>query len=125
MASFRSKPSLTSLIAFVLILSPLVYVLSYAPAARVLRRTIDVRIPPTPAELMTTALVSFEPVQIPCADGSLYPAYKPVDWLIDNTPLREPLFFWADICGVRDAFEHGARLRRQFPPGSWRTEYVP
>ena len=46
------------------------------------------------------------------ADGSTYPAFKPVDWLIDNTPLREPLFLWAGIWDVRGEFdwEHSFRL---------------
>ena len=31
--------------------------------------------------------------------------YRPVDWLIDRTPVRGPLFFWADRWGVREEFE--------------------
>ena len=37
----RSKPSLTSLVAFFLIVTPIVYVLSYAPVARVCQRTVE------------------------------------------------------------------------------------
>lgn len=32
------------------------------------------------------------------------PAYRPVDWLIDNTPFRPLLFNWADLWGVGDDF---------------------
>ena len=32
-------------------------------------------------------------------------AYKLVEWLIDETPLREPLFWWADVWGVREHVE--------------------
>ncbi len=28
------------------------------------------------------------------------PKYRPVEWLIDDTPLQEPLFMWADVWGV-------------------------
>ncbi len=31
--------------------------------------------------------------------------YAPTNWLIDYTPLRAPLFAWADVWGVRDDFE--------------------
>lgn len=27
--------------------------------------------------------------------------YRPVEWMIDNTPLAEPLFRWANCWGVR------------------------
>ncbi len=33
------------------------------------------------------------------------PGYRSVDWLIDNTPLRKPLFVWADFWGVGNYFE--------------------
>lgn len=49
------------------------------------------------------------------ADSSLYPIYKPVDWLIDNTPLRNPLFSWAEVLGVREEFDDGAEHRDSDP----------
>jgi hypothetical protein len=45
------------------------------------------------------------------ADGEQYPAYLPVDWLIDRTPLRQPLFWWAGLFGLRDEFELAHALR--------------
>jgi hypothetical protein len=84
------------MVALLLIAVPVVYVLSYAPVVRICRRTI-----PT----------GFDSGYTPTADGSLYPMYKPVDWLIDNTPLHDPLFSWAEICGVREDFEMGEFIR--------------
>ncbi len=77
----RRRPSITSLVAFFLIVSPLVYVLSFAPVVRI------------------------------CGQRSLYPAYKPVNWMIDHTALREPLFIWAGIWGVRDEVEANSIAR--------------
>jgi hypothetical protein len=45
------------------------------------------------------------------ADGEDYPAYKPADWLIDNTPFDKPLFAWASLWGVGDQFQSAARRR--------------
>ena len=80
------KPSLTSLVAFFLIVTPLVYVLSYAPVVRT--------------------------GQVICGRSTVY---RPVDWLIDNTPLRNPLFIWAGLFGVRRDFEI-AGVRRMIEP---------
>ena len=44
-------------------------------------------------------------------DGSDLPVYRPVDYLIDETPLREPLFLWADLWGVREPFEFASAVR--------------
>lgn len=60
-----------------LVLLPLVYVLSYAPAYRIGK----------PAGWS----------RIDCQSA----VYRPVEWLIDNTPLDEPLYRWADLWGVR------------------------
>ena len=79
MPSPRTKPSLTSLVAFFLFVLPLVYVLSYAP---VFRFTGD------PG---TGFFGSRKGWQEP---------YQPVEWLTDNTPLREPLLFWAGLWGT-------------------------
>jgi hypothetical protein len=39
------------------------------------------------------------------------PFYRPVDWLIDNTPLRPLLFYWADLWGVGDDFRFNHEWR--------------
>jgi len=31
------------------------------------------------------------------------PVYRPVHWLMINSPLRHPLIKWAEVCGVRYA----------------------
>ena len=96
MPSPRTKPSKTSLVAFAMLL-PVVYVLSYAPVMRVCGRTLPAgQLPPIGVEVP------------PLADASLYPAYHPVDWLIDNTPLRKPLFWWADLWGVGDYLRYNS-----------------
>lgn len=96
----KRRPSSTSLVAFALIVSPFVYVLSYAPFVR-----FSGRAEMGPAErLASLRRWEFENHAFG-TEGSLYPAYKPVDWLIDNTPLREPLFLWAGLWSVRDEFE--------------------
>ena len=102
----KRGPSFTSLVAFFLIVSPIIYVLSYAPIVRVCGRPI---VPAAIPDGTSGVIVWF--VGEPMADSSLYPAYKPVDWLIDNTPVRRPLFVWAEVWGVRDAFEIGYLLR--------------
>jgi hypothetical protein len=38
--------------------------------------------------------------------------YGPVEWLIDNTPLRELLLVWAAVWGVREEAEHASTLRK-------------
>lgn len=68
-----------------------VYVLSYAPVYRVemVRQNS-----PTPL-------------------GVWRSAYAPVDWLIDNTFLREPLLRWSELWNVRAFLEsdsHGRKL---------------
>ena len=82
MPSPRTKPSFTSLVAFGFVLLPFVYVLSYAPVVRA--------------------------GQVTCGNCT---AYRPVDWMIDNTLLRDPLMAWAQTCGVRPEFEF-AEIRR-------------
>lgn len=104
MSSPHTKPSRTSIVAFAMILLPVLYVVSYAPFVRVCAGTYT--------ERRTHRISVLDPsdVILP-GDGSRYPAYKPVDWLIDNTPIRGPMFWWADIWGVRDELERGADAR--------------
>jgi hypothetical protein len=41
----------------------------------------------------------------------LQPLYKPVEFAIDDTPLREPLLWWADLSDVRGSLEYESDLR--------------
>lgn len=108
-------PSRTSLVAFFLIVTPVVYVLSYAPVVKVCGRTaefpVDGRSLGLDIRSMDSVVVPLVIVNQPLADGSLYPLYAPVDWLIDNTLLREPLFFWAGLWSAGDEFEKGRSFR--------------
>lgn len=101
------KPWLVNL-AFIAVLLLLVYPLSYAPVVRLGGGNQDV----TP-----TVFMSMHGPIIDYADGSRYPIYVPVDWLIDHTPLRQPLFWWAALFGVKEDFQSAY---------NWRTaEWVP
>jgi hypothetical protein len=44
-------------------------------------------------------------------DGADIPVYGPVDRLIDETPLRKPLFLWARLWGVETEFEYAYMYR--------------
>lgn len=70
----RSKFPVVATLVLVLLLCA-AYVLSYAPAVRFMRLT--------PGESM---------------------AYRPVDWIMDRVPFRDPFLAWADLCGVGDEF---------------------
>jgi hypothetical protein len=37
--------------------------------------------------------------------GANWVFYRPVDWLIDHTPLDGPMFAWAELWDVRMQFE--------------------
>lgn len=91
--------------ALVLIVGVL-YVLSYAPVVRICQR-----------EVVLGILVTEEPEgrihRVRIADSSRYPAYRTIDWVIDNTPLREPIFLWASAWGVREEFEFGKSFRER------------
>jgi hypothetical protein len=49
-------------------------------------------------------------------DSRKLPIYKPVDWIIDNTPMYRPLFWWASLWGVGDDFEVMHDTRAIFSP---------
>ena len=103
----RHKSIVANLVWGVALVSVFVtgYVLSYAPVVRFGGHeeewVVPSYFPGTPRRVI-----------IP-ADGSRYPIYKPVDWLIDNTPLRSPLFRWAAICNVSYDFYRSARRRER------------
>lgn len=98
--------NLTWATAALLVLGVL-YVLSYAPFVR-LRGGIEY----APEDEWG----GFHPMIESYGDGRDYPAYKPVDWLIDRTPLRRPLFQWAGLFDVRSDMELAHSLRT-FDPG--------
>jgi hypothetical protein len=85
------------------------YVLSYAPVVRVCGRGSYI-------EITQGAHAIRADMPGPLADSSRYPLYEPVDWLIDRTALRHPLFLWAECWGVRKAFEYGYYVRNPLPP---------
>lgn len=91
----QNRPSLTSLVAFVMLTSTL-YVLSYAPYSRV-------RYGPS-SEAFSYAW-----------DYSPHEAgYRPVEWLIDRTPARKPLLRWAQIWSVEHRMARDSASRRNW-----------
>jgi hypothetical protein len=64
------------------------YVLSYAP---VYRLWYGASPPPLPAYVVSSPLTG--------ANQTL-PGYRPVEWLMSRTILREPLCRWADLWGI-------------------------
>jgi len=65
-----------------------VYVLSYAPAVRLYGPTTTIH---------RTVRITI----VNSVDGGQLPVYRPVDFLIDRTPLRRPMLAWAGVWGVR------------------------
>ena len=87
-----------------MVFSALVYVFSYAPVVRM----------KNPFILYSgTDYKGFSPTS-GSIDGHNLPLFRPIDWLIDETPLRRPLLWWAELWGVRDCFElaHWRRANR-------------
>ena len=89
MPSPRTKPSKTSLVAFFLIMLPIMYVLSYAPTFRFV------------GDPSAHTYIGFR--------EDWQELYRPVEWLTDTTPLREPLLFWSGLWGKE--VESDFRLR--------------
>jgi hypothetical protein len=105
------KPLLVNLTwaGVLIVLLPVMYVLSYAPAYRLkFGKPVPVVVSP-----QLHLWGSYEPpfptirlqerrwwVPISC--------YYPVEWMIEHTPLREPLFWWAGRFGVEDDFRYAA-----------------
>ena len=57
-------------------------------------------------------LVSLNPSATHPRDMPFVSFYEPVDWiLIDHTPLRSPLFWWARLWGVETYFETAEEMR--------------
>ena len=76
--------------AAALLLGVVAYPLSYAPV-------VKLRIGSANEHVGT-------PWKMTIADGNELPVYRPVDWLIDRTPLKTPMFLWARLWGVRAEF---------------------
>lgn len=74
-----------------------VYVASYAPFVRF--RGGD-----RPQVIWERVSIVEDRPYMVIADGRRYFIYRPVDWLIDRTILREPLLAWAELWGVGDMF---------------------
>lgn len=87
--------SRTSAVLFVAIF---VYVLSYAPIVRI-REGADTL---SESDDLMDSLYGTR--------RNEYPLYRPIDWSIGNTPLREPLLIWADVWSVRERFELGTEF---------------
>lgn len=73
---------------------PVLYALSYAPLYRLVHgRSIDF--------LGSKRVVFYGGVgPPPTPRRTLMPLYTPVEWLIDETPFRQPLLWWADVWSV-------------------------
>src|SRR5262245_32581058 len=70
-------------------------------------------------------IVRFTNARFDATDGDGLLFYKPVDWLIDSTPLRGPLVCWADFCGVRGEFVSASWYRYRHKQERWQDwEYV-
>jgi hypothetical protein len=52
------------------------------------------------AILLAMGYVASYPIAVRITDSTDLPAYRTVEWLIDNTPLAQPILQWADCCGV-------------------------
>lgn len=75
---------------------PLMYVTSYAPVVR--WRS------PAPSVVLGKK-----------SSNASQPAfYRPVEWLIDNTPASGPLMLWARVWGVEDEIRVTSSMRRLF-----------
>lgn len=72
-----------ALTAAVFLFLPFLYVMSYAPVCW----------------CMPTAESNGYVISPPCRHIT---AYRPVVWMIDRTPLRQPILMWADVWGVRE-----------------------
>jgi hypothetical protein len=107
MSTKARKPWLANLVwatALFFVFGPVLYVLSYAPCVRLLGGGFEVSSTPIGGGMTINRVEHW-------GDGRDYPAYQPVDWLIDNTPLQRPLFWWAGLFGVEPEFRLAAALR--------------
>ena len=62
--------------------------------------------------VLSVVYVLSYPVAIRLMESPSPALYQPVEWLIDNSPLREPMFKWADYWDVGDAVRIMQVVRR-------------
>jgi len=106
----KGTRALTSLATLAVLLGS--YVLSYAPVYRWKHgaSTVD-RVP-----IMCGNAITYDAAGRPVTFWELphwHPmwAYRPVEMLMDHTPLRAPLLSWAGLFEVQKDFEFGCQLR--------------
>jgi hypothetical protein len=46
------------------------------------------------------------------------PVFRPVEWMIDKSPLRSMLLAWSDVWGVGSSFRRDTELRVRVDPRS-------
>lgn len=95
------------------------YVMSYAPIYRLKHGR--------PIRIVTTSDFNFRRYRPPCLPAIVrapqarpwvpLSIYRPVEWLIDYTPLREPLMHWAELWDVRAQMSWNSvgRMRQRSP----------
>ena len=97
--------------AFLLFVLPVSYVLSYAPMVRWFGKQV------TSYSFESGGLVfTMSHHGLLIRDGRNLVVYRPVDWLISNTPLHDPLMTWAEFNGVKFHFAatHAEQTRADY-----------
>jgi len=96
----KSPPTVAVILTLTVILVG--YVLSYAPYIRY-RYSIRKRPP-------RGVLVSYN-MDTPYIVENRHTFYAPVEWLVDETPAKRPMLWWADVWDVRDKVSRDAVSR--------------
>jgi hypothetical protein len=104
-----------------LLMVGVLYVLSHAPMYRLKYGQ--------PRRILTEAdlhLVKYAPPSLPATYRTREPrdwvplaCYAPVDWLIDSTPLRRPLLWWAGVWDAREWVEGDSATRKRKREGTY------
>lgn len=82
------------------------YASSYAPYLR-WRGPATLKTVRAPGRHGSVMLIGYAAYQ----DGEQLPMYRPVDWVIDETALRMPLFAWARFWSVEDVMRKSSQER--------------
>jgi hypothetical protein len=106
MTGASRKPLLKNLCFLALFAATLVagYVLSYAPLYRLQHG----------ASRPPLSVLRVPEFRVEVGANRRLPGYAPVEWLMERTTLREPLFRWADAWGVGFDVRSGVLLRELF-----------